>query len=362
MHTRTARWPSFGLDRFSGLYLGLLFIVIFGLWEPGLFFARATLDTVASAQAVSGMVALAVLVPLATGVYDLSVGANINLSALVVIVLMDNNHWSPWAAVGAAIAVSLVIGVVNGFIVVKLRVNSFIATLGTSSIILAVQGIVAPSQPSPPSSTGFADLSTWSFGGFQIVVVYLFVMALIVWWFLEHTPTGRFLYAVGGNSEAARLSGVNVGRLQWSSLIISGFITGIAAIFYASQFGPSLTFGPTLLLPAFAAAFLGSTQLKPGRVNVWGTIIAIYVLAIGVQGMQFVTSHEWISDMFNGVALVGAVAFATWRQRRRPRTGSTAERPAPSSPGQGGVVGSRIPAPASTGRAERLAAPQEPMA
>jgi ribose transport system permease protein len=77
-----------------------------------------------------------------------------------------------------------------------------------------------------------------------------------------------------------------------------------------------LTFGPTLLLPAFAAAFLGSTQLQPGRFNVWGTLIAIYVLATGVQGLQLVSGQQWLSDMFNGVALIVAVGLAVNRQRR----------------------------------------------
>ena len=113
---------------------------------------------------------------------------------------------------------------------------------------------------------------------------YLIVLALVAWWVLDHTPPGRYIYATGGNPEAARLSGVKVGMWVWLSFVASGFVCGIAGVLYASQNGPSLTFGAALLLPAYAAAFLGSTQLKPGRFNVWGTIIAVYVLAVGRQG------------------------------------------------------------------------------
>ena len=95
---------------------------------------------------------------------------------------------------------------------------------------------------------------------------------------------------------------------------MSSSIAALGGIVFASLLGPSLSFGQGLLLPAFAAAFLGSTQLRPGRFNVGGTMIAIYVLATGVQGFAFVTRVQWLSDMFNGVALVVAVAFAVWRQ------------------------------------------------
>lgn len=117
---------------------------------------------------------------------------------------------------------------------------------------------------------------------------------------------------------------------------------GIAGIFYASLNGPSLTFEPAMLLPAFAAAFLGSTQLTPGRFNVWGTLIAVYVLAIGVKGLQLVTGVQWANNMFNGVALIVAVAFAVWRQQqksrvavhtaRRPDDGDSGETKAPGQP------------------------------
>jgi ribose transport system permease protein len=123
------------------------------------------------------------------------------------------------------------------------------------------------------------------------------------------------MYATGGNTEAARLTGVRTGKWTWTALVLSATVSGIAGVLYASIAGPSLTYGPALLLPAFAAAFLGSTQFRPGRFNVWGTVVAVYVLAIGVKGLSFVTSVQWLNDMFNGVALVAAVAFAGWRQR-----------------------------------------------
>jgi ribose transport system permease protein len=173
------------------------------------------------------------------------------------------------------------------------------------------------------SSPAWTNFTQFAIGGNQVIVVYVIVLALLAWWFLEHTPAGRYIYATGGNSEAARLSGVRVDRWSWISLTISGGVAGLAGVFFTSQTGPSLTFGATLLLPAFAAAFLGSTQLQPGVFNVWGTIIAIYVLATGVEGLQLVSGQEWLSDMFDGIALILAVALAVNRQRRNRKVGAS---------------------------------------
>lgn len=307
---------NLGLDRLSGLYMWAMFIVIFGIWTPQLFLSMATVRSIASAQAIGAMVALAALIPIACGNYDLSVGAIVNLTAIVVTILQVNWHWSLWAAIVASVVVGVALGAVNGFIVVVLRVNSFIATLGTATIIAAVQTIITGgSQPLPVVNSTWLNLTQLQVGGFQIVVLYLVVVALLAWWLMDHTPTGRYLYAVGSNREAARLSGVRVGKWSWLSLTLSGTICGIAGIFYSSLYGPSLTFGSALLLPAFAAVFLGSTQLKPGKFNVWGTLIAVYALATGVQGLQYVTGVQWLAEMFNGLALIAAVSFAVWRQR-----------------------------------------------
>jgi len=314
---------SLGMDRYSGLYLWALFIVVFGVWKTGLFLSQATLHSVASSQSIVAILAIAVLIPMAAGAYDLSVGATINFSAIVAAVLQTNKHWDMWAAIAVAVVCGIAIGVVNGFIVVKLRVNSFIATLGMATIVTAVQEIVSgQAQPLPPTSNSWNQLTQYTVFGFQIVVLYLVVLALLAWWVLDFTPAGRYIRATGSNPEAARLAGVNVSKWTWLSLIASGGICGVGGVLFASLNGPSLTFGAGLLLPAFAAVFLGSTQFQPGRVNLWGTLVSVYVLATGVEGLQLVTGVQWLSDMFNGCALIGAVSFAVWRQKaasRRPR-------------------------------------------
>jgi ribose transport system permease protein len=305
---------STGFDRFSGLYLWAFFIIVFGLWVPSEFLTTSTLHSVAAQQAVTGMVGLAVLIPLAAGLYDLSAGACANVCGILTVVLLNNEHWAVVPAIVAGLAAGVAIGCINALIVVKLRVNSFIATLGMSSILAATQVIVSSnSQPIPPTSTAWNKLTQTTVGGFQIVVLYLVILAFALWWLTAFTPVGRYLYAIGGNTEAARLSGVRVERHTAMALVMSATLAAFAGVMFSSLNGPSLNFGATLLLPAFAAAFLGSTQLTPGRFNVWGTLLAIYVLATGVQGLQLVSGATWLGDMFNGVALIIAVALSIQR-------------------------------------------------
>jgi ribose transport system permease protein len=322
-----ARSPNLGLDRFSGVYLFVIIVAIFGLWTPSTFLTMSTLHSVAAEQAISAMVALAVLIPLAANQFDLSVGATANVTGIVASQLQVNNHWNLVPAILVALAIGVVIGVANAVVVIVLRVSSFIATLASGSILAAALiMITGNAQPQPVVNNAWNDLTQINVGGFQIIVLYMLVLAVIVWWWLDHTPSGRYIYATGNNVDAARLSGIRTNHWSFMTLVASGSIAGLAGILYISLTGPSISFGPELLLPAFAAVFLGSTQLQPGRFNVWGTLLAIYVLAAGIEGLQLVSGQAWLSDLFDGVALIIAVAVSVrrigrpqgrgWRRRR----------------------------------------------
>lgn len=323
------------LDRFSGVYILVAFIIVFSTLRPDTF---ATLDTahlLTSAQAVNGIVAIAVLIPLTCGQFDLSAGANANLVAMIAVSLQVKQGVPVIPAVAICIVVGLLVGFVNGLVVVKLKVNSFIATLGMSSVLLAFQTMVTSSQlPPVPESTFWSAITQKEIFGFQVIVVYLIVVAAIAWWVLECTPAGRYMLATGSNPEAARLSGIRTETWSWISLAASGGLAALAGVLFVSLTGPAVSFGTGLVLPAFAAVFLGSTQLKPGRFNVLGTVLAIFVLAVGVLGLQLLTSISWINDMFNGLAVIVAVALAVskggapTRRSRRAAKADPADQPA----------------------------------
>jgi ribose transport system permease protein len=308
---------SLGLDRFSGLYVWAALIIIFGIWVPDTFLRVNTLTIILGDQAITAMLALGIIIPLAAGVFDLSF-AGVCGVAVAVTAWAQVEGWNPSAAALLAVLVATAIGAVNGFVVVKLKVNSFIATLGMSSLLLALTyWITDGKQIVSGFADWFLDLGTLQVIGIPLPFYAMVVLAIVVYIVIEYLPIGRYLYASGGNPVAARLAGVRVDRIVFGSLVVSSLVAGLAGVVLAARLGTaSPDIGPSYLLPAFSAVFLGSTQIKPGRVNVVGTLIAIYLLATGVKGLQLAGAPVYVDDLFNGAALIIAVALAARSARK----------------------------------------------
>ena len=318
---RQTRKFSFGLDRFSGLYVWAILIIVFSLWVPKLFPTADNFRIIASSQAVSAIVALGLLIPVACGVFDLSIAGTLGVAETLVIYMQANGHGT-FIGIVCGLAAGLVVGLVNAFVVIKLRVDSFIATLGMSSILLAaVLGLTNGAFLSGPgTTTTFAAFGQNKLWGLPLPVFYMLAIGLVLWWLLEYTPIGRYLYGIGGNPQAARLAGVRVDRITTGAFCMSGILAAFAGIVLAAELGsanPSV--GDGYLLPAFSAVFLGATQIRPGRVNVLGTLIAIFLLATGVKGLQLAGAPNYIEALFDGAALIVAVALSAHTGARKKK-------------------------------------------
>lgn len=314
------RGLNVGLDRFSGLYVWAALILIFGFWVPNLFLTSSNFRIIASSQAVAAITALGLLVPVACGVFDLSVAGTLGVAETITIYMQSGGHGT-WPGIVCALAAGLVIGLVNAFVVIKLRVDSFIATLGMSSVLLAgTEAITNNAYISAPTGGAFSGFGQDRLWGLPLPVFYMIGIGLALWWLLEYTPVGRYLYGIGGNPQAARLAGVRVNRITAGAFITSGVISAFAGLVLAAELGSgSPNVGGAYLLPAFSAVFLGATQIRPGRVNVFGTLVAIFLLATGVKGLQLAGAPGYISDLFNGAALIVAVALAARTRVRGKR-------------------------------------------
>lgn len=312
------------LSRFSAVGLWVLFMVTFGILEPATFLSATTFSIVFHQGVVPCLVALAFLVPLTAGAFDLSVGGLLALSlSLCVFLNIATDLPILFIAVIALLATSAV-GALSGFIVVRLRIDSFIATLGVSQLLLAGSILISGNSQIIGHFPDFwAALGIDRFLGAPIIIFFLLAVSLLLWFIFEHTRIGRYLFATGGNAEAARLAGVPTDRMIWGSLIASGFIAGLGGIVLSMQFAVfAPTTGPGYLFPAVTAVFLGASQFQQ-RPNVWGTLVAYFALAFGIQGLTLAapSASAWSQPLFQGAALILAVALASrhLRQLRRGR-------------------------------------------
>jgi len=310
--------------RISAIYVWIVIFVVFAIWTPDTFLTTTTLKTLLSEQAITATLAVGLTVPLAAAAFDLSVGFTLGLSSIMVSWLIGVHGFGNAEAVTLSLLTGAVIGAVNAVLINQARIDSFIATLGMGSILQAMIRWTSGDQTIIGLPPSFERIAGDELFGITLPVYYVIALGIVLWYVLEHTPVGRYVYATGGNAEAARLAGVRTRVIIFLGLVVAGVVAAFAGVLLASgSAAASPSVGPTYLLPAFAAVFLGSTQIKPGRFNIWGTILAVYVLATGVKGLQLVGAPFWIPDLFNGVALLLAVGLskneALWWRRRRLR-------------------------------------------
>ncbi|SDO80031.1 ribose transport system permease protein [Streptomyces sp. cf386] len=315
---------------------GLLFL-IFSLTLPRTFPTLDTVDSILSNQSIPAVLALAAMVPIVTGAFDLSIGYGLGLAHVMVLQLIVNDRW-PWPLACLAVIIGgAVVGILNGVIVVFGRIDSFIATLGTGSMLYAVTGWVTDGGRIVPGPQGlpaaFTDLYDSTFLGLPVPAFYVLALAAALWLVLERLPLGRYLYVIGSNPRAADLIGIPTRRYTVYTFTASGLIVGFAGVLLAAQQqigNPSV--GLDYLLPAFTGALLGATAIKPGRPNALGTVVAVAVLAVGLTGIGQMGADFWTVPLFHGGTLLLAVGLAGYAARRRLRTGAVSARDSPAEP------------------------------
>jgi ribose transport system permease protein len=319
------RWAMLGrtVERSILPFAWALLVVGFGAAEPSRFLTIANFSNIFGSQAVLFVLAMALLVPLTNGDIDLSVGAMSGLVSMVVAVL-NVNHGVPilWCLL-VGLVVGLFCGLVNGLIVIWVDADPFIVTLGTGTVFTGIVYWLSGEATITGVSSG---LSQWTFInqwlGIPIEFYYGVGIMLVIWYVLTFTPFGQRALFVGRNREVARLSGFEVSRTRLIGFVVAGLITAISGILYAGTTGSaSPSTGDTLLLPAYAAAFLGLTTIQPGRFNAFGSAIAIYFLATGIAGLELYGAQAFVQQLFYGGILVIAIVISRLISRHRRARG-----------------------------------------
>lgn len=308
------RWLSF--RNISALYIFAVIMIVFSLWVPETFLAEGTWRALIDSQAITALVAVGLVLATSAGAFNLAVGSELGVGVVLVAWFLSSQGIPVVPAIALTILAGGLMGVVSGLLITVARIDSFIATLGFSSVLLAAISWISGGQQILNLGTSFGKIGTSEFLIFTWPVWIMLVVAAVIWYALERTPIGRHIYATGGNVEAARLAGVKTKKVIILSLAAGGMVTALGGVLLASTIGAGdPTVGPAYLLPAFTAVFLGSTQFREGRFNVLGTVVVVYVLAAGVKGLQLAGAPIWIPELFNGVALLVAVGMAKYQRR-----------------------------------------------
>ena len=315
--------PLGKLIRFLPVYglviLTVCLAIFFSLLLPQSFPTLLNLRSIVADKAIIAILSLAVMVPMVTGKIDLTVGYGIVLWHILAISLQVW-YGVPWPI--AAIVVLLlgaVVGFLNGLLVEVAQIDSFIATLGMGTVLYALAMWHSDGRQIIGSlPDGFFKVNSLRVLGVPITGFYVLALALFLWFFLEYLPLGRYFYAIGANPKAAALNGIPVRRYTIAAFVTSGTLTAAAGVILAAKLRiGQASVGLEFLLPALVGAFLGSTTIKPGRVNVWGTLVGVIILAIGISGIQQLGGSFWVEPMFNGLTLLVAIGIAGYAQRKR---------------------------------------------
>lgn len=306
--------PVYGLVILTGFL-----IVLFSVLLPTTFPTMLNLRAIVSDKAIIALLSLGAMIPMAAGRIDLTVGYGIVLWHILAISL-QTMLGLPWPiAVAVVLVLGAVSGFLNGLLVEVAKIDSFIATLGTGTVLYALAlWHTGGRQMVGVLPDGFYGLSITFVFGLPITGFYLLAITLIMWVVLEYTPVGRYLYAIGANQRAAQLNGIPTRKYVIGAFVASGTMTALAGVLLAAKLRiGQASVGLEFLLPALVGAFLGSTTIKPGRVNVWGTIVGVAILAVGISGIQQFGGSFWVEPLFNGVTLLIAIGIAGYAQRRK---------------------------------------------
>lgn len=294
--------------------LVVLFLVCFAFIPQ--FHNPTLITTMINAQSIVLLLALTATIVLRTGDFDLSISQTMVATASIIAV-MSANGFSPIIAVVTALALGVVVGLVNAILIVRVGVDSFVATLGSFTALAGLSYLITGSRVVPGVPDLFINLSRSQLLGIPLVTWYSWVLVIVLWYVYQCTPLGRYMLFIGGNRNSAKLSGLNVSAVRIGAYLASGVIAAVIGIIFAGYFGavdPSV--GGQYMLQPFAAAYLGATAIAVGRFNSFGTVAALYLLTVGITALQLLGAQTWVTNVFYGLALMAAVTAAKLAGRK----------------------------------------------
>jgi ribose transport system permease protein len=307
------------LARYGVLLAFAVVVLVFSLARPSTFPTWTNARQILANAAPQMIIALGLTVVLVMQDFDLSVGSMASLAGGAAVAEMALHGMAWQLALVLAAGLGVAAGVAKGYLVAVLRGNSFIMTLAMGTILTGVEyAFTSDITIFQPVSPTFVSIASQSNLGINNEVWFALGVAVLLWILLDATEAGRFMYAIGGNQEAARLSGIRVRTLRVSGFVIVSLASALVGVLIVSNGGGNYTpsFGTYLLLPAYAGAFLGAACFRPGEFNIPGTVVGVALLATISTGLTFLNLQTYLINLVQGAILIIAVLMSTVATRR----------------------------------------------
>jgi ribose transport system permease protein len=304
------------VSRYGTLIGLLLMIIAFTIKAPDTFFTVDNSLNILNQGALTAIIAAGLTMTLVVGEFDLSIGYVASFVGLIVVGLMAKSHLPVVLALVTALALGGAIGTVNGVLVTKFRINAVIATLGIGTALTGVGFAYSQFPIASGVPHSFTQISLGKLLGIPQPILIMAVVLVLLWVVLNMTDLGQKMQAVGGNLEAARLSGIRVDRVKIFAFATAGVCAALTGSLLSSTLGSgTLAAADGYLLDAFAAVFLGSATLRDGEFHILGTLVGVLVIAVGFNGLSIFGAPTYFQPIFKGLILVLAVGLSTLARR-----------------------------------------------
>lgn len=296
------------MARYGPILVLVVMIIVFAAMRPETFLTWDNFINVLNLSALGAIIAMGLTFVLVAGDFDLSIGYAASLGGVLAAWLTAKHGWPLGAAVVFAIAAAALVGYLNGLLVTVVGINALIATLGVGTIVLGLNFAITTGVPVNVKNETLLSFTFDRLWGIPYPVYVMVAVAIVLWVLLNKTSTGYAMQAVGGNRVAAEFSGIRVARIRRTCFVIAAACAGLTGVLLASQSGAAtVDGGQSFLLPAFAAAFFGSAVLKDGQFHVIGTLLGIFTVQVGFNGITLIGIESYYQYVFQGALLIFAV-------------------------------------------------------
>jgi ribose transport system permease protein len=307
------------MRKYAPLMILIGLVILFSFISPN-FMTSFNILILVRQVSFAAISAVGVMFVMIGGAIDLSIGSQIVLTNIVLSILMADKHISPILAIPIILGLGTALGAFNGFLSIKLKIHPLIITLGTASIFKGVGYIIAKSR----NIMGFPDSFRWFGQGYigpiPVPIVIMIVIALIGSFILTKTYFGRYVFALGGNEEAARLAGVNINGMKVVLFAICGFISGITAVLLLSRvFAGQVSTGQGIEFDCLTAALLGGVSFKGGEGTVFGLMTGILIIGVLNNAMQLASFPDFSQNVVKGAVLLAAVGFDVYQKSHKAK-------------------------------------------